>query len=105
MNNGKRVRPSTMIAIRDGEREEELVGLKERIEEQHKLRDTELETEEADVLKIPAKVCTPSPAEYNRHCAIHLPCRNWCPICKPSTVPPSSRPSSFCSTHKHNASG
>ena len=30
------------------------------------LRDTELEIEEADVLKVPAKVYTPSPEEYNK---------------------------------------
>ena len=71
----------------------------------HKLRDTVLEIEEADVLKVPAKVYTPSPEEYNRHCATHLTCRNWCPICKPSKGPSLSPPSSFCSTHKHNASG
>ena len=53
--------------------EELLVGLKGRTEEQrHKLRDTELKIVEADVPKVPAKVYTPSPEEYNRHCAIFL---------------------------------
>ena len=56
--------------------------LKERTEEQrHKLRHTELEIEEADVPQAPAKVHAPSPEEHNRHCATHLSCRNWCPIC------------------------
>ena len=86
MTNEISVRPSATLApIRHGERgrhEDELVGLKERAEEQvHKLRDTELETEEADVPNVPAKLCAPSPEEYNRHCATHLPFRNWCPIC------------------------
>ena len=49
-------------------------------ERRHKLRDTELEIE-ADVPKVPAKVYTLSPEEYNRRCATHLPCRNWCSIC------------------------
>ena len=79
----KPVRPSTMIApIGHGEHEEEPVGLKERIEEQrHKLRDIELEIEEADVPKVPAKVYASSSEENNRPCATHLPLRNWCPIC------------------------
>ena len=63
-------------------REEELVGLRDRIEEQrHKLRDTELEIAEADVPKVPAKVYTPSPEEYKRRFATHLPYWNWCQIC------------------------
>ena len=62
--------------------EEELVGLTEKLgRERAKLRDTEIEFEEADVPRVPAKVYTPSPEEYNRHCATHLPYRNWCPIC------------------------
>ena len=61
--------------------EEELVGLTEKLgRERAKLRDTEIEIEEADVPRVPAKVYTPSPEEYNRHCATHLPYRNWCPI-------------------------
>ena len=63
-------------------REEELVGLRDRIEEQrHKLRDTELEIAEADVPKVPAKVYTPSPQEYKRRFATHLPYWNCCQIC------------------------
>ena len=62
--------------------EEELVGLKEKLGMQKaNLRDTEIEIEEADVPRVPAKVYTPSPAEYDKHCATHLPYRNWCPIC------------------------
>ena len=62
--------------------EEELVGLKERAAMEKKmLRDTELELEEAQVPKTPSRVYTPSPEEFNRHCATHLPYRNWCPIC------------------------
>ena len=84
VTNGTPDRPSTMIApIGCGEHEEELVGLKERIEEEprHKLRDTELEIQEADVPRVPATVTTPSPEEHHRHCPTHLPYRNWCPIC------------------------
>ena len=62
--------------------EDELVGLREREEmEKRKLRDTELELEEAQVPKTPSIIYTPSPEEYNRHCATHLPYINWCPIC------------------------
>lgn len=62
--------------------EEELVGLKEKLGMQKaNLRDTEIEIEEADAPRVPAKVYTPSPAEYDKHCATHLPYRNWCPIC------------------------
>ncbi len=77
-----------MAAITD----EELVGLKERVGiGRSRIRDTEIEIEEASVPKVPAKVYTPSPDEYNRHCATHMPYRNWCPIfvqakkTKPST--------------------
>ena len=63
MTHGKPERLSTIIApIGHGRHQKEQVGLKERIEEQrHKLRDTELGIEEADVPKVPAKVQTPSP--------------------------------------------
>ena len=40
-----------------------------------------MEIEEAEVPKVPSMVYAPSPEEYNRHCATHLPCRNWCPMC------------------------
>ena len=57
-----------------GGHEEELAGLKERVEEQwQKWKVTDLEIEEADAPKVPAKVYTPSPEGYNRHCATHLP--------------------------------
>ena len=58
VTNGTPDRPSTMTApIGCGEHEEELVGLKERIEEEprHKLRDPELEIQEADVPRVPAE--------------------------------------------------
>ena len=62
--------------------DEELVGLKERAGiERERLRGTELEIEEANMSRVPAKLYTPSPDEYNRHCATHIPYRNWCPIC------------------------
>ena len=64
--------------------QDELVGLRERLtSERTKLRNTEIEIEieEAEVPKVPTRVYTPSPDEYNRHCATHLPYRNWCPIC------------------------
>ena len=31
--------------------------------------------------KVLAKVKAPSPEECNKHCAIQLPHRNWCPVC------------------------
>ena len=44
--------------------DDELVGLKERVrEERGKLRETEVEIEEAEVPKIPSKVYTPSAEE------------------------------------------
>ena len=59
------------------------MGLKEKIKEsRNKLADIELDLEEHAVApKIPARVYTPTPDEYNKHCATHLPYRNWCPIC------------------------
>ena len=58
------------------------MGLRQKEKElKDKLKDIELELEEADVPKVPARVYTPSADEYNRHCATHLPYRNWCPIC------------------------
>ena len=73
------------------------MGLREHIEEQrHKLREIELEIEEADLPTVPAKVNTPSPNEYNRHCATHLPYRIWCPICAQAKKRKSAR--------EHNAS-
>ena len=68
--------------IGHGRHQEDVVGPNNRIEAQrHKLTDTEVEIEEADVPKVPANVYTPSQQEYNRQCASHLLCRNWCPIC------------------------
>ena len=58
------------------------MGLREKAGmERQRLRDTELEVEEANVPKVLARIYTPSPEEYNRHCATRLPYRNWCPIC------------------------
>ena len=57
--------------------EEELVGLRERAGiERMKLRDAELEIEEANVSRVPTKVYIPFPDEYNRHSATHMPYRN-----------------------------
>ena len=79
MTNSEPVRPSRTIAPIG---QNDLVGLKEKLEEQrNKVRDAEIEIEEADVPRVPAKVYTPTPEEYNKHCATHLPYRNWCPIC------------------------
>ena len=63
---------------------EDLVGLRERMEqEKQKLVETEIEmeTEEADAPRVQSRIYSPSLDEYNRHCAIHLPNWNWCPIC------------------------
>ena len=59
-----------------------MVGLEARVKEaEAKLTETELESEEAAVPKVHSRKFSPSPEEYNRHCATHLPYRNWCPIC------------------------
>ena len=73
------------------------------------MRDSELEIEEANVPKVPAKVYTPSAEDYYIHCATHLPQRNWCPICvqaKRRSSLPSPPPPSSLQTHtlKHDAS-
>jgi hypothetical protein len=79
VTNQKPVRPSTTIAAFG---QEDLVGLTEKLHEQKKrLKDTEIMIEEADIPKVPSKVYSPTPEEYNRHCATHLPYRSWCPIC------------------------
>ena len=79
MTNSEPVRPPRTIAPIG---QNDLVGLKEKLEEQrNKVRDAEIEIEEADVPRVPAKVYTPTPEEYNKHCATHLPYRNGCPIC------------------------
>ena len=58
------------------------MGLEARVKEaEAKLTETELESEEAAVPKVHSRKFSPSPEEYNRHCATHLPYRNWCPIC------------------------
>ena len=49
--------------------------------ERERLKNTELEIEEANVAKVPTKVYSPPPNGYNRHCATHIPYSNWCPIC------------------------
>jgi hypothetical protein len=50
-------------------------------ERREQLKNTEFEIEEAEVPKVPTKVYSPSADEYDKHCATHLPYRNWCPIC------------------------
>lgn len=75
------VRPTEMCAALG---HEELVGLKEQEQEQRRaLQETEIEieAEEADAPKTHSRVYTPTPEEFNKHCATHLPYRNWCPIC------------------------
>ena len=58
------------------------MGLREKAEmEKITLREADLEVEEANVSRVPSKVYSPSPDEYNRHCATHMPYRSWCPIC------------------------
>ena len=58
------------------------MGLREKAEmEKISLREADLEVEEANVSRVPSKVYSPSPDEYNRHCATHMPYRSWCPIC------------------------
>ena len=39
------------------------------------------EPTEALDAKLKHAPCLPSPAEVDKHCATHLPYRNWCPIC------------------------
>ena len=63
----------------DGDIEERLV--KEIDMREGKLRQAELEAEEAIMPKGFSKIYTPSKEEYERHCLTHLPYRNWCPIC------------------------
>lgn len=59
-----------------------LVGLRDRIQKQrNRLRETELELEEAEEPTAMSRVHTPSKDEYERHYRTHLPDRNWCPIC------------------------
>ena len=73
------VRPTDMCAAIG---QEELVGLKEQEKEQRRARqDTEMEAEEADAPKIYSRIYTPTPDEFNKHCATHLPFWKWCPIC------------------------
>ena len=63
--------------------EDELVGLKEKIKEsRNKLAEIELDlVEHAGSTEDTSPCFTPTPDEYNKHCATHLPYKNWCPIC------------------------
>ena len=62
--------------------QDDLVGLEAKEKEaEAKLTEMELESEEAAVPKVHSRKFTPCAEEYNRHCATHLPYRNWCPIC------------------------
>ena len=61
---------------------EGLVGSEEREQQVSKdIRDAVIEDEEAEAPKVHPRIYSPSPEEYNKHCATHLPYRNWCPIC------------------------
>ena len=65
--------------ITDGDLEDKLVHDIERSEE--RLRQVEIEAEEAIMPKGFSKIYTPSKEEFEKHCLTHLPYRNWCPIC------------------------
>ena len=45
--------------------------------------DAEVPEEPTEALdaKIKSSPCLPSPSEVEKHCATHLPYRNWCPVC------------------------
>ena len=65
MTTSEPVRPPRTIAPIG---QNDLVGLKEKLEEQrNKVRDAEIELEEADVPRVPARVYTPTPEEYNKY--------------------------------------
>ena len=67
------------VDVNDGNVEDRLESEIEEREE--RLRDIDIEIEEAVMPKAFARVYTPSKEEYDRHCLTHLPYRNWCPIC------------------------
>ena len=52
--------------------------LQERTE---RVRELEIEDEEAILPRSFSKIYAPSKEEYDRHCLTHVPYRNWCPIC------------------------
>ena len=55
--------------------------VKDIAERKERIRDLELESEEAIAPRGFARIYTPTKDEYDRHCLTHLPYRNWCPIC------------------------
>ena len=62
-----------------GEIEDRLV--KEIEDRESKIRELEIETEEAVQPKGSSNICSPSKEEYEKHCLNPLPYRNWCPVC------------------------
>jgi len=80
----------------------DLVGLKETMQQAKKdLVETEIDIEEADAPKVHSRVYTPSPEEFNKHCATHLPYRNWCPICVKAKRKNPSHRKTDAGQHKH----
>ena len=80
----------------------DLVGLKEKVEQAKKdLVETEIDIEEADAPKVHSRIYTPSPDEFNKHCATHLPYRNWCPICVKAKRKNPSHRKTDAGQHKH----
>ena len=80
----------------------DLVGLKEKAQQAKKdLVETEIDIEEADAPKVHSRVYTPSPEEFNKHCATHLPYRNWCPICVKAKIKNPSHRKTDAGQHKH----
>ena len=65
------------------------------------LVETEIDIEEADAPKVHSRVYTPSPEEFNKHCATHLPYRNWCPICVKAKRKNPSHRKTGAGQHKH----
>jgi len=46
-----------------------------------RVRELDMQAETANIPKSFAKVHTPTPEEFAKHCLTHLPYRSWCPIC------------------------
>ncbi|MCP2504859.1 MAG: hypothetical protein NLN65_06160 [Candidatus Poseidoniaceae archaeon] len=76
--------------------------MKEKVQQAKKdLVETEIDIEEADAPKVHSRVYTPSPEEFNKHCATHLPYRNWCPICVKAKRKNPSHRKTDAGQHKH----
>ena len=65
------------------------------------LVETEIGIEEADAPKVHSRIYTPSPDEFNKHCATHLPYRNWCPTCVKAKRKNPSHRKTDAGQHKH----